>query len=55
MLPSTKYQVRKVKKKEKRKNEGKKKKIVMYVEVPILVFSPLVENAFKLPPSCDPP
>jgi hypothetical protein len=55
MLPSTKYQVRKVKKPKRKESRKEKEEIVTYMEVPILVFSPLVGNAFELPPLCDPP
>jgi hypothetical protein len=42
-------------KKTRRKEWRKKKEIFTYVEVPILVCSPSVENALKIPPLCDPP
>jgi hypothetical protein len=34
---------------------GEKKDIFTYMEVPILMCLPLIENALKLLPSCDPP
>ncbi len=43
--------------KKTRRKEWRKEKeeIVKYVEIPILVCSPLVRNALRLPPWCDPP
>jgi len=42
-------------KKTRRKEWRKKKEIITYMEVPILVCSPSVENALNIPPLCDPP
>jgi hypothetical protein len=46
--------IRKIHKNKKERMEGKINKIT-YMEVPILICFPLVENALKLLPSCDPP
>jgi hypothetical protein len=47
--------MRKIQKKKEGKNgENKKKEIFIYVEVPILVCSPSVENGLRLSPSAEP-
>jgi hypothetical protein len=47
------------KNKKERMEERKRRDFILFyfksVEVPILLCSPTVENAFGLPPSCDPP
>jgi hypothetical protein len=50
-----KRQMKKIHKNKKERMEGKKKLKITYVEVPILMCFPLVENTFGLLPSCDLP
>jgi len=42
-------------KKTRRKEWREKKKIFIYMKVPILVCSPFVENALGITPLCNPP
>jgi hypothetical protein len=47
--------LRKFKKTRRKEWRKKEEDIFIYVEVPILVCSPSVENILEIPPLCDPP